>query len=454
MSSSTTNTSSLSDTGRFAAGQLDPVWPADKPLEVYSSNYVPARLGHPPTGTVPDEIVPAQSKKPLLFESIKLPHSDITLKNRVVVSPMCQYSCKDGHLTPYHIAHLGQFALHGVGTIVVEASGVTAAGRITPQDAGIWSDEHIASHASVVSTLKAIAPGVTVVLQLAHAGRKASTWSPYHRGEKKNKNHVTDAEGGWEKEVLAPSPIAYNEGHIVPQEMSTAQVEEVRDQFIQASHRAFKAGYDGIEVHSAHGYYLHSALSPLSNKRTDKYGGSFENRVRLLEEIVDGIKTAHPDRSVSVRVSGTDFVEGTEHEKDSWTVESTKQLAQRLASKGQVDILDVSAGGLVPFQKISPSPGYQAHLAEGVNSLQIPKTQLLVGSVGQLEGPNYAGEIAEELLQDQKADLIYLARGLLANPSWVQDAGAHLMGVRPAGTPQYHRVHPAKVPPARAQNTN
>lgn len=446
------DTAALSDTSHYASGQSQPVWPADKPLGLRNANFVPARLGHPPAGVVPEEILPEGQKKPKLFESAKLPHSTLTLKNRVVVSPMCQYSAKDGHLSPYHIAHLGQFALHGVGSIMVEASGVTAAGRITPDDAGIWSDEHIESHASVVSALKSISEGLTVGVQLAHAGRKASTWSPYHRGEKKNPAYVTDSEGGWEKDVVGPSALSYGKGHLVPRELTTDQVVEIREQFIKAADRAFAAGYDFVETHAAHGYLLNSFLSPVSNKRTDQYGGSLENRVRLLEEIISGIKQRHPNKSVWVRISGTDFLEHLD--EPSWNVESTKQFASRLAQSGLVDILDVSAGGNVDYQKITPAPGYQSHLAAAVSSLAIPKTDLLVGSVGILEGPTYPGELAEQLLQSNKADFIFLARGLLANPKWVEDAGTELMGVRPAGTPQYHRVHPAKRPAPRALNHN
>ena len=270
-----------SDTSLYASGQSQPVWPPKEPLALINDNFVPARHGHPPAGTVPDEIVPTDAKKPKLFDSVKLPHSPLTLKNRAIVSPMCQYSAKDGHLSPYHIAHLGQFALHGVGAIMVEASGVTAAGRITPQDAGIYSDEHIKSHASVVSTLKSISEGLTVGCQLAHAGRKASTWSPCHRGERKQPHYVTDSEGGWEKDVIAPSAIPYGEGHITPRELTTEQVIEVRDQFIAAAKRAFDAGYDFVEVHSAHvsSLFIASQSSTHSHTLSLSYTHTLTHRV-------------------------------------------------------------------------------------------------------------------------------------------------------------------------------
>lgn len=190
---------------------------------------------------------------------------------RSVVSPMCQYSANEGHLTPYHLAHLGSFALHGAGTIMVEASGVTPAGRITPQDAGIWSDAHIESHASIASSLKTFTEGLTVGVQLAHAGRKASTWSPFYRGEHKHAEYVTTQEGGWEEDVVGPSALSYDgDKWIVPRELKTEEVKDIVKYFLEGARRAFKAGYDFVEIHSAHGYLLHSFLSPLSNQRTDQ----------------------------------------------------------------------------------------------------------------------------------------------------------------------------------------
>lgn len=398
-----------------------------------------------------------------------------------VVSPMCQYSARNGVPTPYHLAHLGQFALHGAGTIMVEASGVTAAGeeeqrpydssdhplnsvtrtpplsigRITPQDLGIWSDEQIPAHASLVTSLKSFTEDLTVGVQLAHAGRKSSTWSPFYRGDRKSPHYVSDAEGGWEKDTVGPSPIPYGEGWLTPRELTTQELQDIIQAFVVAARRAFnECGYDFVEVHSAHGYLLDSLNSPLSNKRTDQYGGSFENRTRALREIVSQIKKEFPHKSVWLRIGSTNFAEHVED--PSWTVEDTKRLAQELGEAGEVDVIDCSAGGLVSFQKISPRPGYQVPFAEGVSSLGIAKSKLLVGSVGMLEGPDVhqPGHLAEEVLQKGQADLVFLARGFLANPSWVEDASTQLMGTRCAGNPQYHRVHPAKRPPPRAQNHN
>lgn len=258
---------------------------------------------------------------------------------------MCQYSVVDGYPSPYHLAHLGSFALHGAGTIVVEASGITPAGRITPQDLGIYKDDHIPAHTSLVSALKSFTEGLTVGIQLAHAGRKASTWSPFHRGERKVKEYVTDEEGGWVKDVVAPSALSWGKGWITPHALTTEEVKEVQAQFVAAAGRAFEAGYDFVELHAAHGYLLHNFLSPLSNQRTDEYGGSFENRTRLLIDTVKAIRAKFPDRSVWVRVSATDYAEHVHAEgKQSWDIEGTKQLYAVLNKVG-VDVLDVSGGG-------------------------------------------------------------------------------------------------------------
>ena len=364
----------------------------------------------------------------------------------------------DGFPTPYHIAHLGAFALHGAGTIVVEASGVEARGRITPEDVGIWKDEHIAAHASLVTSLKTMAAGLTMGIQLAHAGRKASTWSPYWRGPKPL-GWPTEEDKGWPNDVVAPSAISYDNAPsdkkwIVPRQLSTEEVDQMQEKFVAAADRAFAAGYDFIELHAAHGYLMHSFLSPLSNKRTDKYGGSFENRTRLLVETAQAIKAKHPSKSIWVRVSSTDYAEHLEKEQgvETWNIESTKKLAPLLAHAG-VCVLDCSAGGLVSVQKIKPGPAYQLPYASAVRALRIPR--LLIGSVGILEGDEFPGQLAEKALQDDQANLIFLARGIMAHPSWPEDAAQALTGgVRCAGNPAYHRVHPAKSVKPAALNNN
>ncbi|UZJ55059.1 hypothetical protein CBS101457_004379 [Exobasidium rhododendri] len=442
----------------YASGLQSPQWPADKPLALNIAHYIPVREGHPPPGTVPDDIVPEGREKPKLFTSVQFPVTkSITLKNRIVVSPMCQYSSHDGFVTPYHLAHLGSFALHGAGTIMIEACGVTPQGRITPQDCGLYKDEHVPAFTSLISSLKSFTADLCVGVQLAHAGRKASTWSPFHRGEKQVKDYVTKEEGGWPDEVIAPSALSYGPGWIVPKEMTIEDIQQMKKYFVQAAQRAFKAGCDFVELHVAHGYLLHSFISPLSNTRTDKYGGSFENRIRIVLEIVQDIKKEFSDKSVWIRVSSTDYAEHVLAEgKESWEEEQTKRFAKELTKVG-VDVLDCSAGGLVHFQKITPKPAYQLPYASGVSSLKLPN--LLVGSVGMLEGDEFAGQVAERALQNNDAQLVFLARGLLANPKWPEEAAVELMGTRCAGTPQYHRVHPSKPgvsskPPPTAQNNN
>ena len=367
------------------------------------------------------------------------------------------YSSHDGFMTPYHIAHLGSFAIHGAGTITIEASAVEARGRITPEDVGIWKDEHIEGITSLVSTLKTMAAGTTIGIQIAHAGRKASDWSPYHRGPRKNPIYVTKEDNGmgWPDDVVGPSALSYDgEGGqwIVPKALTTEEVGQIKQKFLDAADRAYKCGVDYVELHSAHGYLLHSFLSPLSNKRTDQYGGSFENRTRLLLEIAKAVKTKYPNKSLWVRVSSTDFAEHVEAEgQATWNINETVKLAPLLADIG-VDVLDCSAGGLVSIQRIKPAPAYQLPFAAAVSKLKLPN--MLTGSVGILEGATYSGEIAEKTLTEGKAHLIFLARGLLAKPSWPEEAAEKLTGVRCAGNPAYHRVHPAKKLPHTAMCTN
>lgn len=354
-------------------------------------------------------------------------------------SPMCQYSAVDGFLSPYHLAHLGSFALHGAGTIMVEASGVTPAGRITPEDVGIYKDEHISAHASLVSALRSFTRDLTVGVQLAHAGRKASTWSPFYEGPKQNQLWVTDEEGGWTKDIVGPSALAYGPGYFVPRVLSSAEVRQIQGDFVKGARRAFEAGYDFVEIHSAHGYLLHEFLSPISNQRTDEYGGSFENRTRLLLDIVTDIRKEFPDKSVWVRVSGSDFGEYLKEERgqESWDIEQTVKLSQLLHTAG-VDVLDISGGGLFSEQKIKPVPGYQLPFAKRISQQNLPNP--LVATVGRLESGDYAGHLAERALQDSDAKLVMIARGFLTKPQWVEEAAELLLGSVTAHNPQYHRA--------------
>lgn len=447
------------DASRFVSGLTSPLVDSIDALKI--SNFVPTRQSHPPPGAVPDSILEQGVTKPLLFQPITLPFAKPegsgkqTFKNRVIVSPMCQYSAKDGMPTPYHLAHLGSFALHGVGNVMVEASGVVPEGRITPQDVGLWSEKHRDAHKALVSALKSFTDGLGVGVQLAHAGRKASDWSPFYRGEKKNK-FVTKEEGGWPEDVVAPSAIAYDEGHITPRALTTEEIKKLEDAFVQSARWAFEAGYDYVELHAAHGYLMHSFLSPLTNHRTDEYGGSLENRTRFLLNTARRIRTEFPNKGLWVRVSSTDWADQA-GKGDSWTVEQTVQLGKWL-QEAKVDLLDVSSGGLVPFQKITVGAGYQLFGAKAVRDELVKvesnaEKRMLVGAVGMMEGskesPNgqdrsQVGKLAEDSLQKGDCDAILLARGLMSYPSWTEDAAVALTGTRSAGNPQYHRVHAAK----------
>ena len=457
--SSNANASDM-DTSRFVSGLTAPLVDSLAPLKM--SNFVATRSGHPPPGTIPDSILPEGVGKPALFQPITLPFAapeqggKVTFKNRVIVSPMCQYSAKDGLPTPYHIAHLGSFALHGVGNVMVEASGVEPEGRITPQDLGIWSETHRDAHKALVSVLKSFTDGLGVGIQLAHAGRKASDWSPFYRGDKKQPKYATLEEGGWPDDVVAPSAIAYGENHITPRALTTQDVGKLEDKFVQSARWAFEAGYDYVELHGAHGYLMHSFLSPLTNKRTDEYGGSLENRARFMLNVAKRIRSEFPNKGLWVRVSSTDWADQA-GKGDSWTLNQTVELA-KLLQAAKVDLLDVSSGGLVPFQKITPGAGYQLFGAKAVRDALAEiepdaSKRMLVGAVGMMEGsydsPNGAdrsqiGKLANDSIVNGDCDAVLLARGLMSYPSWTEDAAVALTGTRAAGSPQYHRVHPAK----------
>ncbi|SOV03073.1 related to flavin oxidoreductase [Ustilago sp. UG-2017a] len=449
-------------TSNFVSGLTSPLVNHISALKI--DNFVATRQGHPPPGSLPDSILPEGVEKPALFRTITLPFASPedggkqTYKNRVIVSPMCQYSAKDGLPTPYHIAHLGSFALHGAGNVMVEASGVVPEGRITPQDLGIWSEKHRDAHKALVSALKSFTDGLGVGLQLAHAGRKASDWSPFSRGEKKEARYVTKEEGGWPEDVVAPSAIPYNDGYITPRALTTEEVKGLEDRFVQAARWAFEAGYDYVELHGAHGYLMHSFLSPLTNHRTDEYGGSLENRARFMLNVARRVRSEFPNKGVWVRVSSTDWAENA-GKGENWTVDQTVQLALWL-QEAKVDLIDVSSGGLVPFQKITPGAGYQLFGARAVREALVKSVgeenegkRMLVGAVGMMEGSNESpdgrdrsqvGKLAEQSIRGGDCDAVLLARGLMSYPSWTEDAAVALTGTRVAGNPQYHRVHPAK----------
>ena len=317
----------------------------------------------------------------------------IILKNRIVISPMCQYSAKDGFANDWHLVHLGSRANGGASLIIQEATSVSPEARISPEDLGIWSDEHIEKLKNITNfiTEHHCVPGI----QLAHAGRKASVSSPWQGNRKLSKE-----EGGWE--TFAPSAIGYHDIENTT-ELDKTGIEKVILDFKKATKRAVQAGYKVLELHGAHGYLLHQFLSPLSNKRTDEYGGSFENRIRFTLEIVEAVQEEWPnDLPLFVRISATDWAEG------GWNIEESIQLSEILKHKG-VDLIDVSSGGLVSHQKIPAEPGYQVPFAEQIRK----ETKVCTGAVGLIT----EAKQAEAILQEEKADLIFFARESLRDPN-------------------------------------
>ncbi|ALM49078.1 oxidoreductase [Flavobacterium psychrophilum] len=327
-----------------------------------------------------------------LFSLLQI--KSIILKNRIVISPMCQYSAEDGFANDWHLVHLGSRAVGGAGLIIQEATAVSPEGRISPEDLGIWKDEHIEKYKQITSFIlqQNAFPGI----QLAHAGRKASTSSPWQGNRK-----LTLQEDGWQ--TVAPSSIRYHDEEALPPlELDTDGIAKVIHDFKQAAGRAREAGYKVLEIHAAHGYLIHQFLSPLCNQRTDKYGGSFENRIRLLLEILDAVKLEWPgDLPLFVRISGTDWAEGGWNEDDSVT------LAKELKQNG-VDIIDCSSGGAVSHQKIPVGPNYQVPIAERVKK----EAHICTGAVGLIT----EAEQAEEIVSSGKADLVFFAREALRDP--------------------------------------
>jgi 2,4-dienoyl-CoA reductase-like NADH-dependent reductase (Old Yellow Enzyme family) len=363
---------------------------------------------------------------PRLFEPITL--RGLTLPNRIMVSPMCQYSAVDGSATDWHVAHLGSLALSGAGLLCVEATAVTAEGRITPGDLGLYSDDNERALGRVVETIRAAAP-IKLALQLGHAGRKASSHAPWEGGKL-----VPIGQGGWLPS--APSAVPHSDGEPAPRAFALDELARLRQAFADAARRAARLGFDAIELHCAHGYLLHQFLSPVSNRRDDAYGGSLANRMRLPLEAFDAVRAAFPaDRPVGVRVSATDWLEGSA--LDSWTVESTIEFGRALKERG-CDWLDVSSGGISPRQKITPGPGYQVPLAEIVRT----ETGLPTIAVGLITEPRQA----EAILEAGRADMVALARAFLYDPRWPWHAAAALGG-QVDGPRQYWRSLPREAGP-------
>ncbi|KAL0959744.1 hypothetical protein HGRIS_011435 [Hohenbuehelia grisea] len=360
----------------------------------------------PPAGSA---VVPQPDGKPIpkLFQPVKI--RGVEFHNRIFLSPLCQYSADNGSLTPWHLAHLGGIFTRGPGLSMVEATSVTPEGRISPQDSGLWSDEQIEPLAKIVQF--AHSQNQKMAIQLAHAGRKASTVAPWLEKD----GVVNEANGGWPNGVVAPSAVAFSETYAQPNELTVQDIKALVRAWVDATKRALRAGFDVIEIHGAHGYLLHSFVSPASNKRTDEYGGSFENRIRLALEVVDAVRAVIPaTMPLFYRVSATDWLEESLPNESSWRVEDTVEFAKILAQHG-VDLLDVSSGGNHHAQKIKGGPAYQAHFSEAVKRALPADTTLLVSSVGSISD----GHIAQEVLDKGQADLVFVGRGFQKNPGLV-----------------------------------
>lgn len=330
-----------------------------------------------------------------LFEPLTI--KSVTLRNRIGMSPMCMYSSENGHATDFHFVHMVTRAIGGAALLIAEATAVLPEGRITPGDAGLWQDSQIAPLKRITDEVKKY--GAVPGIQLAHAGRKASAARPWEGGA-----HLSLEEGGWD--FYGPSPVAFG-GNLVraPIKADAGYIASVINAYRDAAARAVQAGYEWLEIHAAHGYFLHSFLSPVSNMRIDQYGGSFDNRCRVLLDVVAAVQETWPkDKPLTVRISATDWI-GDE----GWTLKDSITLARTLKEAG-VDLIDCSSGGNVPDAKIPVGAGYQVHLAEGVKR----EADILTAAIGMITEPMQA----DQIIRSGQADMVYLARELLRNPYW------------------------------------
>jgi 2,4-dienoyl-CoA reductase-like NADH-dependent reductase (Old Yellow Enzyme family) len=341
----------------------------------------------------------------------------ITLRNRIAVSPMCQYSCEDGLATNWHLVHLGSRAVGGAALVMVEASGVEPRGRISPGDMGIWSDAHTEAFKPIAAFIQQ--QGAVAGIQLAHAGRKASVSAPWvKRGAQLAKD-----QGGWD--TIAPSAVPFHPTDRPPVAMSKQDIQDVVGAFRAAARRALAAGFEIVELHGAHGYLINEFLSPLTNQRTDEYGGSLENRLRFLKQIIQAVRSEWPDRlPLFVRISASDWAEG------GWTADDSVILARAVKPLG-VDLIDCSSGGSVPYAKILAGPGYQVPFAEQVKR----EADILTAAVGMLTEPAQANEI----ISGGKADLVLMAREFLRDPYWPLHA-AKVLNASQKPPVQYERA--------------
>ena len=340
----------------------------------------------------------------------------IEFKNRIAVSPMCQYSANDGHPTTWHLVHLGSRAVGGAALVMTEATAVQEIGRISPTDTGMYLDSHVEAWRPIVRFIQE--QGAVAGMQLAHAGRKASTEAPWVGGKP-----IAIDNGGWTP--IAPSSLPFDAGYNVPKELAVEEIDQIVTDFEAAARRALKAGFQVVEIHAAHGYLLHEFYSPLSNQRTDTYGGSFENRIRLLLRVAKTIRELwSAENPVFVRISATDWKEG------GWDIEQSVELCRRLKAVG-IDLVDVSSGGLVPGVRIPLGPGYQVGFAATIRR----ETGIATGAVGLITEPVQA----ETIVSTGQADLVLLAREMLRDPYWPRRA-AQVLGCKIKPPLQYERA--------------
>ncbi len=355
-----------------------------------------------------------------LFSPIQL--GSLTLPNRIAIAPMCQYSAHDGQASAWHQTHLGHLALSGAGLLFIEATAVEAVGRISPDDLGLWSD---ATEQALGRTLTAVREysAMPIAIQLAHAGRKASTRVPWEGGQA-----IAAGDGGWQ--TCAPSPLPFMHGNAAPAALDADGLQRIRGAFADAATRAARLDIDTVEVHAAHGYLLHQFLSPLANHRADGYGGSLENRMRFPLEVFDAVRAAFPaDKPVGIRVSATDWVEG------GWDIEQTVVFAAALKARGCA-FIDVSSGGLSPQQKIPLGPHYQVPFAERLKH-EVGMPTIAVGLITEARQ-------ADAIIASGQADMVALARGMLYDPRWPWHAAAEL-GAQVDAPPQYWRCQPREL---------
>jgi 2,4-dienoyl-CoA reductase-like NADH-dependent reductase (Old Yellow Enzyme family) len=351
-----------------------------------------------------------------LFGMLKI--REVEFKNRIFVSPMCQYSSDDGMPSDWHLVHLGSRAVGGASLVMVEATAVSPEGRISPHDSGIWSDDHAQAFKRITMFIKS--QGAVPAIQLAHAGRKASTDAPWCGGKP-----LSEDQGGWQP--IAPSPIPFDDASQTPREITPGDLEEVVSQFLTAARRSLEAGFEVLEIHMAHGYLLHEFLSPLSNRRTDEYGGTLENRLRFPLRLAKALRQAWPDRlPVFVRISCSDWIDG------GWDLTQSIEFCRRLKTLG-VDLIDCSSGALLPDAKIPAGPGFQVPFAAAVRQ----EAQIATGAVGFITHPVQA----EQIIATGQADVILMAREFLRNPYWPLHA-AKALNVDIAWPSQYLLAKP------------